>query len=169
MNLNFFKDLTMANDAGHFEALDAHHLEIAQHITALGTLAKYIDDHGIDDHARQQARTIEAFFSSTSRQHHAQEERYVFPTLLASGDAAMATAVQTLQQDHGWIEENWIEVGPRLRAIASGNGWTDPAEFQSYVDVFTALMREHISLEERLIYPQAKALWAQALSQSLRL
>ena len=34
MNLNFFKDLTMANDAGHFEALDAHHLEIAQHIKA---------------------------------------------------------------------------------------------------------------------------------------
>ena len=90
----------------------------------------------------------------------------MFPALLASGDAALATAVRTLQQDHGWIEENWIEVGPRLRAIASGNGWTDPAEFQSYVDVFTALMRDHIALEEQLIYPKAKALWAQALSQS---
>jgi hemerythrin-like domain-containing protein len=74
--------------------------------------------------------------------------------------------VRTLQQDHGWIEENWIEVGPRLRAIALGNGWTDPAEFQSYVDVFTALMREHIALEERLIYPQAKAIWAKATSQN---
>ena len=32
--------------------------------------------------------------------------------------------------------------------------------------MFTALMRDHIALEEHLIYPQAKALWAQALSQS---
>jgi hemerythrin-like domain-containing protein len=129
-------------------------------------LVQHIEDHGIDDHARREAHSIDAFFSSTSRQHHAQEERDVFPALLASGDAALATAVRTLQQDHGWIEENWIEVGPRLRAIASGNGWTDPAELQSYVDVFTALMRDHIALEERLIYPQAKALWAQALSQN---
>ena len=156
----------MANNAGHFEALDACHLDIAQHIQALGTLVQHIEDHGIDDHARREAHSIEAFFSSASRQHHAQEERDVFPALLASGDAALATAVRTLQQDHGWIEENWIEVGPRLRAIASGNGWTDPAELQSYVDVFTALMRDHIALEERLIYPQAKALWAQALSQN---
>ena len=142
----------MANNAGHFEAL--------------GTLVQHIEDHGIDDHARREAHSIDAFFSSTSRQHHAQEERDVFPALLASGDAALATAVRTLQQDHGWIEENWIEVGPRLRAIAAGNGWTDPAELQSYVDVFTALMRDHIALEERLIYPQAKALWAQALPQN---
>ena len=98
----------MANNAGHFEALDACHLDIAQHIQALGTLVQHIEDHGIDDHARREAHSIEAFFSSTSRQHHAQEER----------------------------------------------------------DVFTALMRDHIALEEHLIYPQAKALWAQALSQS---
>jgi len=156
----------MAKDAGHFEALDACHLDIAQHLKALVALVKHIEVHGIDDHARHQAHTIEAYFSSTSRQHHAQEERDVFPTLLAHGDAALATAVRTLQQDHGWIEENWIEIGPRLRAIAQGNGWTDPAEFQSYVDVFTALMREHIALEERLIYPQAKAIWAQALQQN---
>ena len=137
----------MANDAGHFEALDACHLDIAQHIDALGTLVKHIEDHGIDDHARREAHAIEAFFSSTSRQHHAQEERDVFPALLASGNVELATAVRTLQQDHGWIEENWISV-------------------QSYVDVFTALMRDHIALEERLIYPQAKALWAQALPQN---
>jgi hemerythrin-like domain-containing protein len=85
---------------------------------------------------------------------------------LASRNGELATAARTMQQDHGWIEENWIDAGPRLHAIALGNGWAEPAELQSYVDVFTALMHEHIALEERLIYPQAKALWAQALSQN---
>ena len=49
----------MANNAGHFEALDACHLDIAQHIQALGTLAQHIEDHGIDDHARHEAHSIE--------------------------------------------------------------------------------------------------------------
>ena len=89
----------------------------------------------------------------------------MFPVLLNSGNAELANAVRTLQQDHGWIEEDWIELAPRLRAIAVGNGWTDPAEFQSYVEVFSKLMQGHIALEETLIYPESKARWAKAVSQ----
>ena len=109
-------------------------------------------------------KRLEAFFSGTSRQHHAEEERSVFPPLLSSGNTELANAVRTLQQDHGWIEENWIELAPRLRAIALGNGWTDPTEFQNYVEVFTELMDGHIALEETLIYPESKDRWAQAVS-----
>jgi hemerythrin-like domain-containing protein len=151
-------------DSDHFEALDACHRDIARHLAALGALARHIETDGIDDKARQQAGTIEAFFSGTSRQHHAEEERSVFPPLLSSGNTELANAVRTLQQDHGWIEENWIELAPRLRAIALGNGWTDPTEFQNYVEVFTELMDGHIALEETLIYPESKARWAQAVS-----
>jgi len=162
----YFKDAAMRTDdqPDQFEALDACHRDIIRHLAGLTALAQHIDDVGIDDKARQQAGTIEAFFSGTSRQHHADEERDVFPALLSSGNAELANAVRTLQQDHGWIEENWIEIAPRLRAIASGNGWTDTVELHDYIEVFVALLNGHIALEETLIYPASKARWAKAVS-----
>ncbi|MGI9133645.1 MAG: hemerythrin domain-containing protein, partial [Rhodoferax sp.] len=70
------------------------------------------------------------------------------------------TMVRRLQQDHGWIEENWLELAPQLRAIASGNSWLDSAEFQHYTEVFIDLCREHIALEESQAYPQSRENWA---------
>jgi len=154
-------------EADQFEALDACHRDIQRNLAALDALARQIQADGINDPARHQAGTIEAFFSGTSRQHHAEEERTVFPPLLASGNAELVQAVRTLQQDHGWIEENWIELAPQLRAIASGNDWADGAEFQHCVEVFVDLVRGHIALEETLIYPESKARWAQTVAGRL--
>ena len=147
-----------------FDALDACHQQIQRHLTELAALGQHIEATGVDDVARQQAGSIEAFFSGTSRQHHLDEEEKVFPPLLVGGDAELVAAVRRLQQDHGWIEENWLELAPQLRAIASGNNWFDPAEFQHDVEVFLDLCRGHIALEETLIYPQSKAHWAQAVA-----
>jgi len=147
-----------------FDALDACHRQIQQHLAQLDAMARHIAAQGIDDQVRAQARAIEAFFSGTSRAHHAEEEAHVFPGLLASGNAELAAAVRSLQQDHGWIEENWLELAPRLGAIASGNGWIDETELLNYVEVFLALMQGHIALEETLIYPESKARWAQAVA-----
>jgi hemerythrin-like domain-containing protein len=146
-----------------FEALDACHQQIQVHLKSLAALAKHIEEQGVDAQAQQQAAAIESFFSSTSRQHHQDEERNVFPLLLVGGNPELAAAVSTLQQDHGWIEENWLELAPQLRAIALGNNWMDGAEFQHYVEVFLELMQGHIALEETLIYPESKARWAQAV------
>lgn len=140
-----------------FEALDACHQQIHVHLTELATLARHVEAKGLDAKAQQQAGAIEAFFSGTSRQHHAEEEKNVFPQLLASGNAELVAAVRNLQQDHGWIEENWIELAPQLRAIASGNNWVDAAEFQHDVEVFLELCQGHIALEETLVYPESKA------------
>ena len=156
-----------ASVAADFEALDACHHQIHLHLAALAAMAKHIEEVGIDETVKRQAATIESFFSGTSRQHHAEEEKNVFPPLLASGDARLMAAVRTLQQDHGWIEENWLELAPQLRAIASGNHWADPTELQHYVEVFLALCQGHIALEETLIYPESKARWADAVKKHL--
>ena len=153
-----------APEAVGFDALDACHVQIQQHLTELAALAQQVDATGVDTKAQQMAADIEAFFSGTSRQHHQEEEKNVFPPLLASGDAALAAAVRGLQQDHGWIEENWLELAPQLRAIALGNSWYESAEFQHGVQVFLELVGDHIALEESLIYPESKARWAQALA-----
>ena len=72
----------------------------------------------------------------------------------------LKATVKTLQQDHGWIEENWIELSPKLRAIASGNNWFEPAELVSQVEIFVTLVQNHIALEESTVYPAAKSLGA---------
>ena len=47
-----------------------------------------------------------------------------------------------------------------LRAIAAGYSWYDPDELRHGIGVFLELCREHIQLEESIIYPQAKAVVA---------
>jgi hemerythrin-like domain-containing protein len=152
-------------ESAGFEALDACHQQILVHLDMLAELAKHIENVGVDAKARQQAAAIETFFSGTSRQHHAEEEKNVFPPLLASGNADLVTAVRSLQQDHGWIEENWLELAPQLRAIGEGNNWIDTAEFQHYLGVFLELCRGHIALEETLIYPESKARLVKAVAK----
>ena len=76
--------------------------------------------------------------------------------------------MQVLQQDHCWIEEDWLELAPQLRAIASGNNWIDSAEFQHNAEIFLALTRGHIDLEEKMIYPEARAVKARSASQNPR-
>ena len=147
-----------------FEALDACHRQMLAHLATLAELARQIETKGVDAAAQRQAGEIEAFFSGASREHHEQEERTVFPPLLANGDPALTEAVRTLQQDHGWIEENWIELAPQLSAIASGNNWPDAAEFQHGVQVFVDLCTGHIALEESVVYPESRAQWARAVA-----
>lgn len=151
-----------------FVALDACHQQMQMHLAELAALVAQMENSGLDAKAQRQAGAIETFFSSTARQHHAEEERNVFPALLASGNAELVAAVQTLQQDHGWIEENWIELGPQLRAIALGNNWFDVDEFKHGANVFLTLCQDHIALEESLVYPEAKARLAQSLANRVK-
>lgn len=156
--------MRVVTEAAPFEALDACHRQILAQLEALAALARQIEAAGVDADVQRQAGSIEAFFSGTSREHHAQEEKSVFAPLLSSADAALTETVQTLQQDHGWIEENWIELAPQLSAIASGNNWLDPAEFVHGVQVFVELCTGHIALEETVVYPESRAQWARAVA-----
>lgn len=154
--------------ADPFKALDACHRHIHEHLAELAELLERLDVNRSSVHCRQKAKTIEAFFSETARSHHAEEERNVFPSLLLSDNTELVQAVHTLQQDHGWIEQNWIELAPMLRAIAQGEDWVDMAELKHNVEVFLNLCHDHIVLEETLIYPEAKARLAEELASRAR-
>lgn len=140
-----------------FKVLDATHQQIHQNLAALAELLPQIEGGGENKAVRQQVAAVEAFFSGTSRQHHQEEEKNIFPNLLQSPDKELVQAVQTLQQDHHWIELNWSELAPMLRAIAQGEDWVDMAELRHGIEVFLNLCHDHIVLEETLIYPQARA------------
>ena len=150
-----------------FKTLDACHLQIQEHLAELQRMAAHMETAGLDEADRKLAGEIEFFFSHSSREHHEQEEKHVFPPLLADGSDEIKEAVRSLQQDHGFIEENWIELGPQLRAIAEGNDWFEPAEFQHNVSLYLELMNGHIALEESMIYPESKMMWAEAIAKRI--
>jgi hemerythrin-like domain-containing protein len=153
-----------------FKALDACHQQIHDQLSVLAELLESLELGTDITLCRHKAKDAEAFFSSTAQAHHAEEERNVFPGLLLSDDAELVHVVQTLKQDHGWIEQNWLELSPMLRAIAQGEDWVDMDELRHHLQVFLALCHDHIMLEEAVIYPQAKAKWAQELaSRAMRL
>lgn len=139
-----------------FELLDVAHRQALSTLGRLAAVAVRLQTQGVDAETRAQAAEIVAFFDAHERVHHADEELHVFPRLLRTGDADTVATVRRLQQDHRWLAEDWHELGPRLRAIAAGQGWVDPDLLREEVLVFGALLRDHIALEESCIYPQAR-------------
>lgn len=140
-----------------FEVLDACHIQTVFTLGKLTALVSRLAKEGADAEAKAMAGEIAAFFSSTARQHHQDEELFVFPKLLASGDPEIVQAVLRLQQDHAWLEEDWLELAPQVDAVACGQAWYDIDTLREGVEIFTELSREHMALEESLIYPQARA------------
>ena len=139
-----------------FEFLDNTHRDIQTHIKLLHTLVDAIENSGLNQANRAQARRVLDYFNSEARQHHLDEEKHIFPALLASQDAEIVQATEHLIQDHGWLEENWIQIAPSLEAATGGNLWFDTAELRHALEVFEALYLDHILLEESIAYPEAK-------------
>lgn len=140
-----------------FEVLDACHRQMLVTLGQLSALVTSLDGPGPDAQTRAMAAEVVHFFSTTARQHHEDEELHVFPTMLAGSDPEVVQAVLRLQQDHRWLEQDWLEISPLLDAVAAGQSWYDLAALREGVEIFLALSHEHIELEESLIYPQARA------------
>ncbi len=140
-----------------FDVLDVCHRQTLFTLNKLTDLVSKLTNGGADAQMRTVAAEIVQFFSSTARQHHEDEERHVFPKLVLSKDPQIVQAVLRLSQDHNWLEEDWMEISPQIDAVACGLSWYDADILREGVEVFTALSRDHIALEESLIYPQARA------------
>lgn len=139
-----------------FEFLDATHREIHQQLQQLSVWVDAIENEGLNQANRAKVRHVLDYFNGEARQHHLDEEKHIFPALLASQNAEIVQATEHLIQDHGWLEENWLQIEPSLEAAAGGNLWFDTAELRHALEVFDALYLDHILLEESIAYPEAK-------------
>jgi hemerythrin-like domain-containing protein len=140
-----------------FEVLDECHREALVALDTLNALVARLESEGHTERVRAMAAQVVKFFSTTSREHHEDEERHVFPKALAGSDAEIVQAVLRLQQDHSWLEEDWLELSPHLNALAAGQSLWDLAFLREASEVFTALSHDHMALEESCVYPQARA------------
>lgn len=142
--------------ANVFEFLDESHREIQRQLVQLRELIEEIETDGLSSAHKPIAQQVLHYFNREARQHHLDEETHIFPALLSSGVPDVVHAAKHLTQDHGWLEENWLQIEPALEAAANGNQWFDAAELRHALDVFEALYTDHIILEESLAYPEAK-------------
>jgi hemerythrin-like domain-containing protein len=141
-----------------FEILDACHRQMLTVLDTLSALVKHLGEHGEDEHARAMATEVVKFFNTTARQHHEDEERHIFPKIVVgSADPEMVQTVLRLQQDHRWLEEDWMELSAHLQALAAGQSWWDLDLLREGVEIFVALSHDHMALEESCIYPEARA------------
>ena len=139
-----------------FEFLDSTHREIQQQLRQLHQLVDAIESGGLNQATREKARRVLTYFNGEARQHHLDEEKHIFPSLRTSPNPEVVQAAEHLTQDHGWLEENWLQIAPSLEAAANGNLWFDTQELRHALDVFEALYLDHIVLEEAIAYPEAK-------------
>lgn len=137
-------------------SLDATHREILVTLAQLEQLVAHLAAQGCDLTAQNSAAAICRFFATTAREHHLEEEQKVFPPLLARADTELVQQIQRLQQDHGWLEEDWIELSPTLQAVAEGQNIYNVDSLRDGVNVFVNLYHEHIALEDSLVYPAAR-------------
>ena len=138
-----------------FEALNQDHRAALQMLQSFKELVAELQDQGLDEQSRQCAREIVAFFSGPGRHHHEDEEKTVFPGLLASKDPELIAHVHRLQQDHGWLEADWHELQPHVQSVAEGYNGYDLPLLVTALPVFEALYLDHIALEETVVYPAA--------------
>jgi hemerythrin-like domain-containing protein len=96
-------------------------------------------------------------FSHAEPQHHEDEERHIFSKLALSDSPDIVRAVLKLQEDHDNLEEEWMEISAHIDTVACGHVGYDLTELRQGAAVFSALLRNHIELEEACIYPYAQA------------
>jgi hemerythrin-like domain-containing protein len=138
-----------------FSALDACHHKTLDLLDELSRLIAQLGQGQPDAAMRASAARIALHFSTTAREHHEDEERHVFPAVVALGQPGMVEAVLRLQQDHDRLEEEWFDLAPQVQALAAGRRCDVPA-LRDGAAALAALYHDHIALEESFIYPQAQ-------------
>lgn len=153
-----------------FEMLAACHERVQRSLRLLLRLAAHLADKGADAEAAQAAQDVMRYFDVAGPAHHEDEERHLFPALLAQGDAASVALVRRLQQDHAAMSTQWQAVRADLLDVARGH-W--PAEHTAAAaarwQAYAALYAGHIAAEEGQAYPAARPLFDGSALQAMGL
>lgn len=143
-----------------FEMLDACHERVERMLRLLGKIREHVAAHGADAQARDAARDVMRYFDQAGPHHHEDEERHVFPPLLAQRDPAVLAVVIRLKQDHREMAVQWARVRAALLALVeAGDRWAGfSADDLRLFDAYDALYRRHLVDENGVVYPAARAL-----------
>lgn len=139
---------------GHFSHC---HVGILNHLNALAHLP---EQARVAAEARKTAANTIKFFRDVIYEHHAQEERELFPAVLGSSHPGeerqqVQSIVDRLTREHREVEAEWERLEPSLRSIAKGRDATlDGAAIEALVKRYEA----HASYEEQEFLPLSEVI-----------
>jgi hemerythrin-like domain-containing protein len=150
---------TPTESAGHspIDDFSQCHAGILNHLQALGSLPALLEPAA---RARQIAADTVSFFRDTVYEHHAEEERELFPAVLASANKGaerdkVQAIVAELTAEHRKVEAAWAKLEPELKALAKGHeADVDGADVTALVETY----RAHARYEEEVFLPLSQAI-----------
>lgn len=141
-----------------YEMLAACHERVQRSLDLLARLIEHVRTKGHDTQSRAAAHDVLRYFDLAAPQHHLDEERHVFPRLLAHGSAQEQALVQRLQVEHRAMEALWAQLRPALQSWSAAH---EPAELRALEPLaqrYAALYQHHLRDEDAQIFPVARAL-----------
>jgi iron-sulfur cluster repair protein YtfE (RIC family) len=140
--------------------LSEWHERFEQLLEALQGLARHLQQHGPDEHARSVAAEVLAFFDSKAPTHCADEERAVLPALRRCGGAGGAALAARLEAEHGMLAHAWSGCRPALVELGATGSWPkeeEAVEFGRWRDL-ASLAMAHMLAENGAAFPALRAM-----------
>lgn len=128
------------------------HVGILSHLKAFGGLPALLEPA---EQARRIAQDTLKFFRDAVYEHHSEEERELFPAVLASASEGVEldqikSMVERLTREHRQVEATWARLEPHLKKIAKGQSADlDTSAVQALVRDYSA----HAAFEEAEFLP----------------
>lgn len=133
------------------------HAGILEHLANFGQLPAMLEPAR---RAREIAAEMLGFFRHAVYEHHADEERELFPAVLASatpGDERdyVQMITERLTREHRAVEAAWTRLEPELKLVAKGqDSLIEPLAITLLVSTY----RAHATYEEQVFLPLAEAI-----------
>jgi len=154
-----------------FEMLAGCHERVLRSLALLKRLVGHVHEHGVDRDAQSAARDVLRYFDIAGPQHHLDEERHVLPLLEGSGDEALVAAARRLRDDHDAFDVQWQTLRVLLLDLRDGGqGWSATSQHAlvQQAHAFIDRYREHLPLEDEVVFPAARRLLAARGESALR-
>jgi hemerythrin-like domain-containing protein len=133
--------------------LRACHTKILAHCERLEQLMADLGNAGKETEIRSAARQVMAYFSTSARLHHQDEELDLFP-LLTRQSLKLADLVYGLKQEHLELDTLWESIAADLKRFQDV---TDHAALADRVHAFCELNRRHVRRENMEFLPRAES------------
>ncbi len=146
-----------AADKAPLEQFSQCHVGILAHLHEVGRLPALLEPAA---EARRIAAETIRFFRDVICEHHAEEEKELFPAVLASADRGeerdrVKAIVERLTREHRQVEAAWKAIEPDLKKISKGHeAGLDAAGVEDLVHTYEA----HAVYEEQVFLPLSQTI-----------
>lgn len=161
-------DSTAPSWQAPIDMLDACHGQLRQHLRLIWQLADYVPRHGVDASAQRTAAAVLRYFTIAAITHHEDEERDLFPALIAAVPRQQRRAtkalIDRLLAEHQRMAALREPVLAKLLSITQGKAAVLAVD---EVEALASLYLEHIRVETEEILPLARRVLPAEIIRSL--